>query len=217
MILKYEASAGLYYVEANFVSNSGQNYTALVSTGAPNYTSGQITLQDTYNVLSLYSEPGTWTLNSLYVLDLSYNAVSYSGSQLSALFPSLTFKVVNGGTPDVTPPTVTRGKLLTPTVSLSAQPYFQALVGGTDGLSGASNLTITISGPNIMGLQAYGALFAPAKTAAIVAGLDLAEFQTGSYTIDGYSFCDAADNCVAGSSEADVKALFGTTTFKVTN
>jgi hypothetical protein len=40
---------------------------------------------------------------------------------------------------------------------------------------------------------------------------------TGSWAISGYELCDVAGNCLTDTNASDVQALFGTTSFTVTN
>lgn len=63
-------------------------------------------------------EPGTWVLESARVVDLAGNPAKYNQAALAAL-GSTPFTVVNGGVYDAVAPTLTSGKILTPSISLS--------------------------------------------------------------------------------------------------
>jgi hypothetical protein len=127
------------------------------------------------------------------------------------LFPSVTVAVTNNGTPDTTPPTASHGKILTPTVSLSgASPYFAASLTVADNLSGVASASISLASTN--GVFGAGTqLLAPVSAGKVVAFADLSStgVAPGTYTVDGYTLCDAADNCASSADPAEAQKLFG--------
>ncbi len=175
--------------------------------------------------LGIYSEPGAWTLTSILLIAKDNTTVSYTGTQLAALFPSLAVNVTNNGTPDTTPPTISHGLILTPTVSISgANPYFAARMAVADTISGVADASIGFNAPAPnggfpMGGSAYVTTLAPlgqgdvtAVSQAFTTGA-----PTGTYTITNYTVCDYANNCLFETTPAEIKKRFGTTTFEVTN
>ncbi len=167
-----------------------------------------------------YSEPGAWTLSEIVLVPKTGNPVSYSGSQLAALFPSIVINVTNPGTPDVTPPKIGHGKVLTPTVSLSsASPYFAARLKVSDSNSGVSNIYMSFNAPDgSFGYGAYSTILSPVNKGSVIASM---MFQptapTGTYTIASLSVCDVANNCAEETAPEDIQKTLGTTTFQVTN
>lgn len=66
-----------------------------------------------------FSEPGTWTVDSVFLSDNNYNMKIYAREDLAALGGRTSFNVVNPGGYDVKPPRLRHGTLDTPAVSLA--------------------------------------------------------------------------------------------------
>jgi hypothetical protein len=170
--------------------------------------------------LTLYSEPGTWTITSVTLLTNDNQFVSYSGSQLAALFGNqVTVAVTNSGTPDTKPPVYGRGKILTPTVSLSASsPIFAVNIAVRDDISGVSTVYVEYQPPSGNAGGTSSVISAPLKEGKVDSYAILeAGSPVGTYTLTSLSVCDYAGNCVTDSSTSDLAKIFGAATFQVTN
>ena len=169
----------------------------------------------------LYTVPGRWMLSSVTLFTKDGQIVEYGPGQLPALFPSTTVNVTNNGTPDSAPPTARKGVVLTPTVSLSAAaPVFAARVYVKDDVSGVGSVNIGIAGPagTNFSTGAYDQPLDPVTEGSAIPSATLpANSPVGTYTITSFGVCDVAQNCTFVDSQAEIEALFGTTTFTVTN
>lgn len=224
--VKFETGpAGLSYIQAYFVSDtSGQvryaTYYAPGDVDAPSPTKGTLKIeQPVGGALSLYSAAGSWTLASLTIQDAAGNYTSYSGSDLASLFPGLNITVANSGTPDTQNPVITAGKILTPTVKLSsAYPSFRTQLTVSDNLSGVASVCVYVQEPGSGGgFCDDGTPPSPLLSGTVQGDTILKGDPPGTWTIFGYQICDVAGNCVFDTSPSDMQALFGTTTFTVTN
>ena len=170
--------------------------------------------------LTLYSEPGNWTVSSVDIFANDGSRIPYTGSQLAALFPSVTVAVTNDGTPDTTPPTVSHGRILTPTVSLSSpSPFFAASLTVADDLSGVASASVELSSDS-GGFGAGTQLLAPVVMGKVTAFAQLQPgfAMPGTYTITGLYVCDVAQNCFSTFGAAGVQKVFGANvTVQVTN
>ena len=220
-------SVGLFLIQGSLTSPNGQqsvSFQAQQPQYPPNPTRESLTIQVTSTFsnqgFGFYTEPGAWTLSNISLLAMDGTSVFYSAYQLAALFPSIKVKVRNHGTPDVTPPTIKSGTVLTPSISLSSpEPYFAAKFKVADNTSGVANLSMNFTAPNgAFGYGAYIELLAPVNKGKIIAAM---LFQpgspTGTYTIASLDACDVAGNCVSDTLPAEIQAILGTTTFQVTN
>jgi len=219
----YKAPSGLQNVTFLFFSPSGsQNIQLTYSPAAPGAHAGKIKLQNSLGgTLSLWSEPGAWQLAGAEINGFSGEEVYYTQAQLAAILPTTSFTLVNRNPADITPPAAVAGTFLTPTISLSATyPYAAGELTVTDDVSGAATAEIDIISPTQQYYAMYGNAPRPGKTGKIVAGLNIGSLPnppTGTWTIAGYVITDAAGNYLADYTEADIRALFGTTKFEVTN
>ncbi len=170
--------------------------------------------------LTLYSEPGTWTISDVGLLTNDGQFVGYSGSQLAALFKNhVSVSVANAGTPDFTPPTYGHGTILTPTVSLSAaSPVFAVSLSVKDDISGVASVFIGFQPPSGNPGGGGSAISAPVLAGKVESFATLSSTSpTGTYTLTSLSVCDYAGNCVVTASASDLAKIFGATTFQVTN
>jgi hypothetical protein len=182
---------------------------------------GTITFDGAGQPLSVYTQPGVWTLTYANIIDLAGNETVYNtAEQLDALFPSRTLTIVNPGRFDNTPPVVSSGKILTPSVSLSsADPFFGVALNATDDLSGISYMTIYLSEPGGAAYTGNTTVSAPTQMLAgsVVAGALLAPgLPTGTWTMTGYQVCDSTNNCLTQTNPATLQQQLGTTSFTVT-
>lgn len=93
---------------------SGQkSFDARIGAGAVGFTDGP--------AFSRFSEPGVWTVDSLWVYDAAFNSVGYDTAALAAIGRS-SFVVSNGRGYDITPPSLVSGRLADWRVSLSKPP-----------------------------------------------------------------------------------------------
>jgi len=189
--------------------------------GAPPLTNGSLTMAYP-NTFGHYAAAGTWTLNSVEIIDNAGGYADYDQSQLASLFPSLNFKLINKAASDTAAPMVTTGSILNAkkTVHLSKLPSFGAELGVSDNRSGVNNAYVTVCPPANSGGYCVSAAVEPASpvtTGKVDAWGNLGSTApTGTWTIDDYSICDWAGNCTFDDTQADIQSLFGTTTFKVT-
>jgi hypothetical protein len=211
--------SGLNGLVLVFTSPDGNESLSLSYSPQSLATHATVTFEQPGNV-PYYSQPGQWQLVAAYISDYAGNFVSYTQTQLAALFPIPYINVVNNGPVDITPPVVTSGQILTPTVSLSAPlPVFEATLTGSDDASGMYVPIVIVEQPG----GSYGQADQAAMPFPLLSGTGTA-YSTlfagqpiGTWTITGYALCDVADNCFNDQSPSDIQNLFGTTTFQVTN
>jgi hypothetical protein len=211
--------AGLSGIELVFSSPNGNESLALSYFPQDISRHATVMVEQPGNV-PYYSQPGQWQLVAAYVADYAGNYNSYTQAQLANLFPTSYITVVNNGPVDITPPVVTSGQILTPTVSLSAPvPVFEATLTGADDVSGLYVPYVAVQEPGgSFGQVNYAPMPIPLLSGTGTAYSTLFAGQTvGTWTITAYAFCDVAGNCFDDQSETDIQNLFGTTTFQVTN
>lgn len=186
-----------------------------------------------------YSEPGTWTVDSVFIFDASFAAAGYDQTQLAAFGPT-TFTVDNGGGYDAVAPVLTGGVLGQAQISLSTPtpgsfpgtlPYLSALLNTTDTGNGA------VSGTNAATLnfclldqfnncvdQIYlqGAATRPGQASSriMIGGQPRADQMTGRYVLQNVFLSDIAGNGVLFSGpqfggQTDFSKLFPFTTLTV--
>jgi hypothetical protein len=159
-------------------------------------------------------------MTSAEILDYAYNYTAYSQAQLAGIFAKPYITVVNNGPVDITPPVVTAGQVLTPTVSLSSpDPTFEATLTGSDDISGVDQAFVIVQPPGgSFGQVNQVPVPVPSLSGTYTAYSSIFSGQpTGTWSITGYELCDIAGNCYADTNAADVQTLFGTTSFTVTN
>jgi hypothetical protein len=221
-------TAGLDSVQVTLSSPSGA-HSLFASVALPSYPPGHTMfvinslLQSpfTNSALGLYAEPGAWSISGILLLSGDSQFISYGPAQIATLFPGgATVQVANPGTPDVKPPVPGHGTILTSTVSLSsAEPYAAVRLNAKDDVSGIYSGSVNFSAPggypNVFGV--YGTIDAPVLSGSLTMSNALSSGLTpGTYTIDGFTLCDYAGNCVSDSDSADIDKHFGSTTISVT-
>jgi hypothetical protein len=211
-------TAGLNAVYFTFTSPNGANSLNYQYNPRDYKSRGTITFSPDMNA-PFYAQPGQWVLSSLVIVDNDYNFTQYTPAQIAAIYPQPYLTVVNNGPIDITPPVVTAGAILTPSVSQSSPvPVFEATLTGTDDVSGIDQAYVVINAPG----SPFGQVdlrLAPFPTlnGTVTSYAPIFSYQpTGTWTISAYELCDVVDNCFTDSNAADIQALFGTTTFTVT-
>lgn len=218
----YTAPAGLAMVSFAFFSPSRrQTLEVTYLPSAPNGRAGRISLQNAGGgSLGMYAEAGLWTMQIGAISDFSGQVMYYTPAQLAAIFPAISFKLVNLNPADVTPPSVTSGVLLTPRISLAAADHYAAIeLGVADDVSGAATAEFDVISPDQNYYQLTGLAPGPMRSGKILTGLDVSSVAhaRGTWTIVGYTVTDVQGNRLADYNAGDIQALLGTTTFKVTN
>jgi hypothetical protein len=214
----YTAPAGLSSVDFVFVSPSGQAYN-FADYNEPGYVTGGTISFASIVQLSPWSQPGKWTLTAVKVTDRAGASTIYTTAQVDALFPAKTYTVANTGLYDAIPPKITKGRLPSATVSLSAKyPVLKASITASDAGSGILIAYVVIQQPGqTQSFYENVPVPLPVAKGAINADTVFATYQsTGTYSIVGYGVCDFAFNCTTSSSDADVIKLFGTDSFTIT-
>ena len=214
--LTVDAPAGVHALSAGFISPAGQGYNESWIAAAPSITSGTITLQPAGQQMPFQAQAGTWQLSSVTIADGAGALTAYAGPQLAAWFPSLALTVINKGS-DTTPPAVTAGTILTPTVKLSsAKPYFEAGLTVMDLKAGVKSGSIELMSPDgkVVVAEGYGA--APVKNGKLLvaAKLTTASGATGTWKVLA---CEALDVANMFAAPANCASLFSPATFIVAN
>ncbi len=205
----------------SFTNATGQGFSTGYGIPPPGLEkSGTIVFSNPLSPLSIFLPPGTYSLSSATLTDLAGNTTTYDAAQSAALFPAVTVTLANGGTPDITPPTVSAGKIDTRTISLSsAVPFFQVSLTAADNLSGIADIYLALNEPDGTGYQGTSFIEVPAQTTSgsFAAGALLgAGLPTGTWTIAGYVICDVAGNCLNQFDTATLTQQFGSLSFMVT-
>jgi hypothetical protein len=185
----------------------------------PDYSTEGLHSFDATSPPALWSQPGTWTLASIQIIDRAGNMTTYDAGQIATLFHTPSYSVVNTGLVDALAPVITAGKLYNTTVSLSATyPLLRASITASDHGSGLFLAYLLIQAPGSTdGFYEDVPLPRPKISEAVNADTVFASYDTtGTWSIIGFAVCDFAMNCSGSVKPADILALFGTTTFNVT-
>lgn len=231
--------SGLASIYVYFYSQTSDQFQVVSFTTVahtPPLTSATLTLQSTNGAcyyfcgeFNEYAAAGDWVISSISVCDNAFNCTYYDTSdELAALFPhGYTVTLTNNGTPDVTPPLVTAGRVLTRRVSLSSPaPDFGASLTVSDDISGVYDVYVNVCPPNgATGscVGAYTYVSAPLQNGTIKSYNwlcystfnDCSQTALGKWKIHEFGVCDLVRNCVYDFDAADIQALFGSDTFKV--
>lgn len=119
LVVNFKATddqSGVLFAGARAYGPSGQVVEVNFRRNSPSTSVTGVMLS--YN-LPAFLEPGTYVFKSAYVGDVNYNYGNYDEAALAVLGRS-TFVVKNTKGFDAVPPTLVRGKVLTPVVSLSS-------------------------------------------------------------------------------------------------
>ena len=142
-----EDSSGLYYVYVQFISPSHNRYASRSYYSPIPQKRGTLNVQLFPPAFNFYSEPGTWTLNEVYLQDRAGNGRYYQNADLSAVLSgSPDIEVTNSRTPDVTPPDIDSGMVLTPMVGKNG--YFRVRFDSSDDISGVQYAYACFSSPS---------------------------------------------------------------------
>ena len=222
-------AAGLCSINMSFSSaTSAQSLSVYYSTPykAPPQTQGTVKIQQVgwafgTGAFNPYSAAGNWHLTAASISDCAGNYATYDSAHLAPLFNTLKLKLINNRKPDTAAPVVTAGTILTPKVSLSsASPTFRAQLAVSDNVSGLSYILITVCPPSGSGGSCWVSNThppMPLRSGNAKSYTYIGSAITGQWTIQQFGVCDIASNCIYDTNSADIVALFGTNTFKVTN
>lgn len=221
ILIGFAAPAGLQSARFEFTSPDG---TASFQTGygasVPQWTSGNLIIENPGDDFGLYAAPGTWTMSYAFLCDWANVCAEYSGAQVATLFPSASFTVKNLNQADTAPPSLISARLLTPKIGLSsASPYLKILVSASDAGTGVALTSVDLLGPDNSSSSVIGVPPAPARNAEILVGQSFAQVQnvkTGIWTVSSICASDVAKNTYCTQSAAEVQALLGTTKFEIT-
>lgn len=213
-------------VQRGAIFASGQkSFDARIGAGAIGFTDGP--------AFSRFSEPGVWTVESLWIYDPAYNGVGYDTAALAAMGRA-SFMVNNSRGYDVTPPTLVSGKLSAQRISLSKPPEgtwdgtlpfisatLQARDEGNGAISGNYSATMTLCMVDkymrcVDWVELNGTADMPGQaTGEIRLWGDLRQDQTpGRYLVRSIWLTDAAGNGrymlskEFGEGTVDMKAYF---------
>ena len=234
--VQYSTQDGLASIDLQFASDVTSQTVDIsfnAPQGSPKSASGTIVLQTPNEphppiaaiiptTLGLYAATGTWTLVSAKITDQSGHTTTYVKYQLSAIFPTPSFQVINPAGQDITPPSFVSGTLLTPTVSLSsAEPALQMKLDVTDDRSGVTWVQLTLAPPGSYTAEnlslSQSEAPRPIRSGSLFAtALLYAAAPVGTWQILEVYMCDVAGNCNAVNGKTQVTQLLGTSTFTVT-
>jgi hypothetical protein len=197
-------------------SNKDDASTEIVFNDAPR--SGTVKLMEVFpglgGGLNLYSAPGTWTVNTIFVEDNANNCTEYSGGALKAVLPTPTFTVVNTGTPDTQAPSILSATIATPTISRSASfPYLRVIADVSDDISGVISATFTFqtsgSSPSYLYASTSNAE-TPVKNGALATGAAISpSTPVGTYRITSVEICNVNFTCTVVDKKHAMDKLFG--------
>jgi hypothetical protein len=231
-IISMHSPSGLIVQRVGSIVTGQKNFNAVVAVGA--WTEADVPF-------TRYSEPGTWTVDSVFIFDAAFAGAGYDQTQLAEFGPT-TFSVNNGGAGyDAVAPTLTSGLLGQAQISLSTPPagtfpgtlpYLSALLNTQDSGNGAVSGTNTailnyclLDAFNNCADQIYlqGQATRPGQAGShiMVGGQPRADQTTGRYVLQSVFLSDIAGNGVLFSSpqfggSTDFSKLFPFTTLNVT-
>jgi hypothetical protein len=214
--------AGMAYAYFYFIGPEGQTITvSYFPYDSP--TSGSFTVLSPGRSLNEYQQAGIYKLTAATIADYVGNSTDYTEAQLASIFSRQTFRVINPGASDGTPPKVFSGKIVTPTVSLSAaRPVFAIDLTVSDTVSGVANVSLVLTAPDgSFSTAAYGRSPSPiTKTGTLRSAANFTyetDFPTGTWSITDINIIDYAGNQIEISDAAQIKSLLGSATFQLTN
>jgi hypothetical protein len=217
----FHASAGFLYTVATFTSPHGQTLTsAFYNEGYKPPTHSSLTFEASQpSGARLYAEAGAWTLTSIEIVDTKYQATTYSAKKLAKLFPQATINVVNNGTPDFMPPTISAGEILTHRVNLDdPNAVFKASLTASDAVSGvATPILVLASKTAQFNFEPEQILPLPSNDGTFDITVSSLAFEAfpGEWYVAGYGAFDVAGNLFFEDRLQKVKALFGRVSFVV--
>jgi hypothetical protein len=156
-----------------------------------------------------YTAAGTWTMSAAAICFYS-NCNYYSGSDLTALFPSLTLQVVNPKS-DITPPSVTAANILTPTVVKSHFTAIQIAFTLGDNLSGVQSIAVEFGSGAKTSFRIFSDTSYPVVKPTsynFLAYCDCQKLAPGTYPVTYVLIQDDAGNYTQISDAASIAALF---------
>ncbi len=170
-----------------------------------------------------YAANGTWNVSYVEIDNGAGQSKVYQGAAAQALFTPSSLTVTNSPAPDITPPALSSGTIITKTVSESSNsPIALFNFKASDALSGVASGSISAVGPG--NSENYGNLnlSAPITSGTVpfylFFGPDSGAYPIGAYTINYVQICDVAGNCITYNTPDQITQLFGAgPTFQVIN
>ncbi|HEY0256130.1 MAG TPA: hypothetical protein VGC39_01710 [Candidatus Methylacidiphilales bacterium] len=219
--VSFNAPAGVFSVVATFTSPHGQSVVCAYYEPYVRPKHGSLTFQAPQTPgAGLYAEPCNWTLTNVEITDANYQMTTYSAKKLDKIFSATAINVINTGTPDFTPPTISAGDVLTRKVNLNdPQSVFKASLTAADDVSGVSTPIIVINMESKVPGGYEANQVAPLAelngTFDIVIPGQVLGVLPGVWQVVAYGASDVAGNLFLEDSPAKVKALFGNVDFTV--
>lgn len=222
-------TVGAAYFSVGIVSPSGIRYYATSGDGRlpafpppPQIQTINVRLRYPFgaSLAGLYTAPGTWSIYKVELVSRDGTVIDYDSRQLAGILPSLGIAVANSGTPDSVPPSIARGRILTPLIRLGDSPaYLAARLPVADDVSGVARVSIVATAPppdNATMIATSAVIDYPVHNANVTTTALLPpDSPLGTYTIQYIYVCDVATNCTYLTKSTDIQATLGTTTFQV--
>jgi hypothetical protein len=206
-----------------FTNPLGQEYTVVwADEYAP--VSGTLNIKQPFQALSAWAPSGEYQLTQVGLADYIGNSTTYTGAQLQSLFKNTVFRVENANA-DNALPTILKGRILTPSVSLSdGHAVFQAELTVYDAVSGVGFINLGLSSadgnyPGNAGGWTPSPLRGKPGTATVAANFTGASYLSnavGTWVIANIEVRNYAGTATTISDPALIQAIFGTTTFQLT-
>jgi len=214
-------ASGLYAVDFVFLSPTGQvAYEAGWGQGSLSYTTaGAIKFSNWSAPIALWSQPGTWTLSTVIVMDNAGNTTTYDAKAIAKLFTNTVYTVSNTtGFISSDAPKIVYGKLADHVSLSQAYPLLKGEIGASAPKTGLMLGYVLFQQPGA-DYEQYEDVPRPMPLSHGPLNIDTvfaASAPTGTYLVKGFAVCDYAGNCAGSQKDADVRALFGIDKFTVT-
>jgi hypothetical protein len=202
-------SSGLSQAYVDWVSPSGQQAVYRYEYAETPLKTGTIDVQTPQ--LTLFAEPGTWTLTYISLCDRVGRCRDYSGSALDPFLSPRTVNVVNTRRPDVTKPTASAGVVMTPTISLaSSTRRVRVRVRFDDDISGVRSSFVCVRSPSLAQAFCLTGDYSYASRGAnqYVEGQFSSSAETGNWTIYQLNVNDVPGNQRVYDTAAQLDAIF---------
>lgn len=149
-IIEMQSPTGTVIRQEGYNASASKRFSSPVVIGFPRHMNIEFSEQ-----FGRWSEPGTWSVQSVDVRDLAGNARVYDRAALAAL--GNTDFTVSNAQPDAVPPSLVSGAVDTPVLSLSTPPA--GLPAGASPLAIVSVTAQDTGSPATSGLDVYSAQF----------------------------------------------------------
>ena len=182
--------SGVSYVELGFVSPSG---TARQSRSMK-FNASKVIANTMTVVFPAHSEPGQWTLNSIFVMDAASNTLVLDTKAVEALgFPTL---LNVRSTLDTVSPTLSSLTFAPSAIDTTGgEANVTAQFTATDDMSGVKSFEIVFTSPSGAASRSSVVTFAPAKKVTHSLSVNFPRLsEPGSWTLTSVVVTDAAGN-----------------------